>query len=80
MNISIKDLLTLSDKNKYVVVSKIYYDDKDYLFLLDINDNSNFKFCYVDKNEVVESSNSDLNTKLLPLFFNKVKDILPNEN
>lgn len=79
MNINIKDILTLDDDNKYVVVSKVYYEGKDYLYLIDINDNKNLKFCYVDNDAVVEISDKELNTKLLPLFFDKIKDILPIE-
>lgn len=79
MNINIKDVLTLDDNNKYVVVSKVYYDGKDYLYLVDINNNTNLKFCYVDNEEIIESNDKDLNTKLVPLFFDKVKDMLPKK-
>ena len=41
MNISIMDVLTLEDKNEYVVVSKVLYEDKNYMFLVDINNNKN---------------------------------------
>ena len=74
MNIDIKDVITLSDKNKYVVVSKVFYDNKDYLYLVDINNNKNLKFCYLDNDEIVEISDKEINTKLLPLFFDKVKE------
>lgn len=79
MSINIKDVLTLDDDNKYVVVSKVYYEGKDYLFLVDINNNTNLKFCYLDNDEIVESNDKELNTKLVPLFFDKVKNILPTE-
>jgi len=80
MNISIKDILSLDDNKKYVVVSKIYYDGKDYLYLVDIDDNDNLKFCYLDQDEIVEISDKELNTRLLPLFFGKVKNVLKEEN
>ena len=75
MNIGIRDLLTLDDKNKYVVVSKVYYNGKDYLYLVDINNNKNFKLCYIENDSVVESENKKINTVLLPLFFEKTKNI-----
>ncbi len=78
MNIDIKDLLTLSDKNKYVVVSKIYYDGKDYLYLIDINNSSNLKFCYIENDSVIEITDKELNTKLLPLFLEKAKGVAFN--
>lgn len=76
MNINIKDILTLSDDNKYVIVSKVYYDGKDYLYLVDINNNNNLKFCYLDNDELVEINDKELNAKLLPLFFDKVKNMI----
>ena len=79
MSIDIKDILTLDDDNKYVVVSKVYFEGKDFLYLVDINNNANLKFCYVDNDELVESSDKELNTKLLPLFFDEIKDMLPIE-
>jgi len=78
MNINIKDILELSDNNRYIVVSKVFYDNKDYLYLVDVNDNDNLKFCYLDNDEIVEISDKDINTKLLPLFFDKVKDTISN--
>ena len=76
MNISIMDVLTLEDKNEYVVVSKVLYEDKNYMFLVDINNNKNIKFCYQDNDEVVESDDKDLNSRLLPLFYEQAKAII----
>ena len=77
MNIEMKDIITLDDDNEYVVTSKTNYEDKTYYFLVDKNNVSNIKFCYEDKDELVESSNKELNTKLLPLFYKTMKDIIP---
>ena len=80
MNISIMDVLTLEDKNEYVVVSKVLYEDKNYMFLVDINNNKNVKFCYQDNDEVVESDDKDLNSRLLPLFYEQAKAIIESIN
>ncbi len=79
MNINIKDILELSDNNRYIVVSKVFYDNKDYLYLVDVNDNDNLKFCYLDNDEIVEISDKDINTRLLPLFLDKVKETISAE-
>lgn len=71
MNIDIKDTLTLDDKNQYVVVSKINYENKIYYYLVDIHNHANLKFCYEDKDELVELANKELTAKLLPLFYEK---------
>ena len=68
MIINIKDTITLDDNNEYVVVSKAIYDNKNYYYLLDKNNNDNFKFCYEDNDELVEIDDKELTTKLLPLF------------
>lgn len=78
--IDIKDTITLSDKNEYVVVSKINYNDKVYYYLIDKNDSGNIMFCYQDNNQMVELTDKDLIVKLLPLFLeaskNELKDII----
>ena len=74
------DVLTLEDKNEYVVVSKVLYEDKNYMFLVDINNNKNIKFCYQDNDEVVESEDKDLNSRLLPLFYEQAKAIIESIN
>lgn len=76
MIINIKDTLTLDDNNEYVVVSKVNYEGKNCYYLLDRNDNTNFKFCYEDKDDLVEIDDSELSAKLLPLFLQASKDIL----
>lgn len=80
MNIEIKDLITLSDNNKYVVCSKTNYQDNEYLYLIDFNNNENIKFGMIktqdEKVSIVEIENPDLIKILLPLFLNGAKDIL----
>lgn len=78
MIICIKDILTLDDKNDYVVVSKINYENKIYYYLVDINNNENLKFCYEDNNELVEIEDKELTTKLLPMFLEASKEELSN--
>ena len=49
----ISDIITLSGHNKYVVASIVNHENKTYLCLVDINNNQNIKYCYIDKDEVV---------------------------
>jgi len=83
MNIDIKDLITLSDNNEYVVCSKTEYQGNIYLYLIDINNNENIKFGLIKYNEssvnVIELENQQLIQKLLPLFFENAKHILEEE-
>ena len=74
--INIKDTLVLDDDNEYVVVSKANYKDKTYYYIISNNDNSDFKFCYQDNDELVEIEDDKLIKELIPLFFYNVKEVL----
>ena len=50
---NVTDILTLSDGNEYIIASKAEHEYKIYFCLVDINDNKNVKFCYLDNNDVV---------------------------
>ena len=72
--IDAKDIITLSDNNKYGVVAKELIDNNVYYYLVDINDNGNIKFCRENKidNEIelIEIEDSNIISKLI-LFFEK---------
>ena len=80
MNIDIKDLITLDDNNEYAVCSKAMYQGIEYLYLIDINENQNFKFAHIEAREneleLKETFDKKLIQALLPLFAEKGKDIL----
>jgi len=70
--IDVRDILKLSDENEYMVVSKTTYNDIVYYYLIDINNNSNLKFCYEERNEekieLVEICDQKIIQKLILLF------------
>lgn len=76
MNIEIKDVITLDNKCKYVVASKVVYENIIYYYLIDINDIKNILFCYQDMGELVEIEDRNLIQELLPLFYGVSKNIL----
>lgn len=78
MKIDIKDSVILDDENEYLVASKINYENKEYYYLVNIDENE-VKFCYLDNDELVEINDKDLATKLLPLFAEVSTQVL-NEN
>jgi len=83
MNIEMRDIIKLSDSNKYVVCSKTIYQEKNYLYLIDLANNENVKFGMEkqkgDKMIIVEIEDADLIRQLLPLFFEKAKIIINDE-
>ena len=69
-NINKKDVLTLGDNNKYVVVSKISFENRFYYYLADINEEKNLMFCYEDNGDMVVVKDEEfVKNNLLPLFF-----------
>ena len=74
--INIKDTLILDNDNEYVVVCKTNFKNKIYYYILNNDDNSDFKFCYQENDDLVEIEDYKLIKELIPLFFNSVKEVL----
>ena len=64
------EILTLSDNNKYVVVSSVIYQDKNYVYLINQNDFSKTMTCLYDNSGLVEVTNPELISILIKLFLN----------
>ena len=73
---NIKDIVTLSDKNEYQVISKVSYESEIYYYLVDINEISNIKFLYENGEKLTEIEDEKLVKELLPLFYNEIKELL----
>ncbi|MBQ7140771.1 MAG: hypothetical protein IJO32_04645 [Bacilli bacterium] len=70
MNVNINDILTLDNDMEYIVCSKIDYNNDDYLYLININNNLDFKILKYNKNtETLIEVNSEKIQVLLPLFY-----------
>ncbi len=78
--IDVKDVLTLEDDKKYVVISKIDYENKVYFYLVGVEEITDVKFGYLDNDEFVEINDKELVTKLLPHFYKDVKNNLPKKD
>ena len=74
----IKDIITLGN-NKYVITSKIKYKEKNYYYLTNLNNPGELIFCYEDNDGLVEITDKNVTTKLLPLFFKASKDFFINK-
>lgn len=77
--IEFKDIITLDDNKKYVVASKINYENKDYIYIIDISDYSNIKVAEV-KNDgvqiritIIDYHKQELLNKIIPLFLKESK-------
>ena len=78
MDINIKDKITLSNHKKYLVISKITYENKTYYYLLDIETGKEIKICYenVEKESMIEVKDSELLQTLFPLFMKKSQEVM----
>jgi len=83
MNIDIMDIVTLSNNNKYVVISKATYENKNYYYLANIDEENNMVkdllVFYEDGKDFVEESSEEILTNLVPLLFENAKKVLPKE-
>lgn len=50
------NILDLEDNNEYCVVDTFNYNDTTYVYLVDINNNSNIIYGKLDNDEIVELS------------------------
>ena len=80
MNIEIRDTITLDGTNKYLVASKVSCEEKNYYYLININNLKDILICYEDNSELVELNNNELIAKLLPLFYKETLNILKEFN
>ncbi len=58
-------VLTLSDKNQYVIVERIMYENNEYLYLVDINHNENIMFCKLDGAKLKKIQDTELLGRLI---------------
>ena len=80
MNLDIRDVVVLEDNNEYVISSKIEYENKIYYYMVDMNNIKNFKFCYEDKDELVEITDEKKKTRLMLVFGGKILKDFNNVN
>lgn len=73
---NILDEIELDDNNSYVVVSKTRMDSRVCYYIVDKTNNSNYKICYEDNDDLVEIVDVNIIKRLLPLFLESSKDEL----
>lgn len=69
-----RDIVKLSDNNEYMIISKINYKNKQYLYLIDINNKKNINFFNVNGEILNPIEDKTLLTELLPIFLKNTID------
>ena len=70
------DVVTLSDNKEYVIVSKTEFQGVPYLYLVDIENNTNNMICKFDNNSLERVIDTDLLAKLVIIFNDDLKNVL----
>ena len=73
MKIDLKDLLTIEDK-EYAVAAKMKYNGKDYIYLVNISENSDVKFCLIENKRIFEIFDKEIITELMKLITKNIKE------
>ena len=68
MKIECNDLITLDNGTDYLIVNKIMNSSHEYYYMINKDDVSDFKFCYLDDDEIVEILDENNINDLMVLF------------
>lgn len=63
-------ILTLADNNEYCVVDQFVDNNKNYIYLVDINDNSNIIYGKLEDDEIVEILDAEELEKVIKIVYN----------
>lgn len=82
MDLAIKKFITLDDGKEYVITSMAKYENDDYLYLVDINNMENIKFCKLISHDGTESlqeiKDDAILSKIIPILYASVKEEINN--
>ena len=79
MDFKIGSSVTLSDGIKYMVVSKANCKNKDYYYLMNMQDSKDAKFCYYEDGKMYFVEKEELDIEILKGLYNCIKEEL-NKN
>lgn len=68
-------VLDLDDNNSYTVISSVKYNNKEYLYLVDLSDNSNMMFVEKLENELIPINDTNLLKNLILLMNDEINNI-----
>ena len=77
MEIDFRDVVTLDDNKKYIVASKVEYNNSKYACLIDEKDYKNTRIVEIEKDHTLTELDNIrdelLIKKLIPIFYNFTK-------
>ena len=76
MNVKVNDILSLSNNNKYMVLSKTEIDNIVYLYLINVDKPKDIRIVYLDGNSVSKVKDEVLLDKLKLIFLDNTLNYL----
>ena len=70
------DILTLSGNVRYIVVTTLQYEGKDYIYLINENDKSDIMFCEYQGEEFEKVNDIKIVEQLLNIIVPEMKQII----
>lgn len=58
--VSLGDIITLDNNNKYIIINILKYQDNDYLYLCNYNDFNDNVYCQLIDNNIIMINNADM--------------------
>ncbi len=68
-------IIDLDDNNSYTVISSVKYNNKEYLYLIDLNENSNMMFVEKLGDELIPIKDNKLVKDLISLMNDEINNI-----
>jgi hypothetical protein len=69
----VRNTITLNDDTKYMIMSKVNHEEVTYLFLMNIDNEKDYKFCNLDKeNKIFELKDGTKIKVIAPLLYKRL--------
>ena len=69
MEFDVQNIVTLGDDSKYMVMSQATFEGGSYIFLMNTEDDKDFKFCNVHEGKLYEIKDDEVIIKIAPILY-----------
>lgn len=80
MEIRINSIIILDDDKKYIVVSKVNYKGKIYLYIIEKDNPANLRICEQIDDDLIDIEDEKLINDILIPFYKEARNNYLNEN
>lgn len=69
MEFEVQNIVTLGDDSKYMIMSQASFEGANYMFLMNTEDEKDYKFCNVMEGKLYEIKDDELIVKVAPILY-----------